>query len=130
MIEAFFASILLFSSLALIPSFQNSNSNDSLDALSGIAYNTLLSLDSNGHLGNLIDNGSWVELKNCFQSSLSPGIWFNVTVFDENMTLLNPIPISSGSAVSDKIVAVDYVCPSVNSNYAIYIVRLQLSAVS
>ncbi len=77
-----------------------------------------------------MDNGSWSELKDCFQSALSPGIWFNVTVFDENMNPLNNIPITSGSAVNDKIVAVDYVCPSTSSNYTIYIIRLQLATVS
>lgn len=128
-IEAFFASVLIFSSLALIPSFQKS-SNDSLDSLSSTAYNTLLSLDSNGHLASLVDNGSWIELKDSIQSALSPGIWFNVTVFSENMNPLNDIPISSGSAVNDKIAAVDYVCSSTSSNYAVYIIRLQLATVT
>jgi hypothetical protein len=56
-------------------------------------------------------------------------VWFNLTVFDENMTPINDIPITSGSAVNDKIVAVDYVCASTGSSYAVYIVRLQLAEV-
>jgi hypothetical protein len=126
-IEAFFASILLLSSLTLIPATQN-NSNDST-ILASTARNVLMSLDSNGYLASLVSNQSWINLKSSIQSSLSPMVWFNLTVFDENMTCVNDIPICSGSAVSDRIVAVDYVCAGIGSNYVIYIIRLQLALV-
>jgi len=127
-IEAFFASILLLSSLTLIPATQN-NSNDSTDLLASTAHNVLMSLDSNGYLTSLVSNQSWINLKSSIQSSLSPMVWFNLTVFDENMTCINDVPICSGSAVSDRIVAVDYVCAGTSSNYAVYIIRLQLALV-
>jgi hypothetical protein len=88
-----------------------------------------MSLDSNGHLASLISNESWMDLKSSIQSSLSPMVWFNLTVFDENMTRLNDVPICSGSAINDKIVAVNYACAGTSSNYAVYIVRLQLAPV-
>ena len=127
-IEAFFASILLLSSLTLIPVAEK-KANDSTAILSSTARNILMSLDSNGHLASLIINESWINLKSCVQSALSPMMWFNLTVFDENMTPINDIPITSGSAVNDKTVAVDYVCASTSSNYAVYIIRLQLAEV-
>jgi hypothetical protein len=127
-IEAFFASILLLSSLTLIPMVQQ-NSNDSTKNLSAVAYNILMSLDSDGQLASLIGNGSWVNLKNCVQSSLSPMVWFNLTVFDENMNRVNDVPVTSGSAVNDRVAAVNYVCASTDGNYAVYIVRLQLAEV-
>ena len=127
-IEAFFASILLLSSLTLIPVAEK-KASDSPAILSSTARNILMSLDSNGHLASLISNESWVNLKSCVQSSLAPMVWFNLTVFDENMTPINDIPITSGSAVNDKTVAVDYVCASTSSDYAVYIVRLQLAEV-
>jgi hypothetical protein len=127
-IEAFFASVLLLSSLTLIPAVQK-DSSDSNEILSSTARNLLISLDSDGHLASLIGNESWISLKSCIQSSLSPMVWFNLTVFDENMTRINDIPIASGSAVNDRIVAVDYVCASTSSNYAVYIIRLQLARV-
>jgi hypothetical protein len=126
-IEAFFASILLLSSLTLIPATQN-NSNDST-ILASTGRNVLMSLDSNGYLASLVSNQSWINLKSSIQSSLSPMVWFNLTVFDENMACINDIPICSGSAVSDRIVAVDYVCAGIGSNYVIYIIRLQLALV-
>lgn len=127
-IEAFFASILLLSSLTLIPATQN-NSNDSTEILASTAHNVLMSLDSNGYLTSLVSNQSWINLKSSIQSSLSPMVWFNLTVFDENMACINDVPICSGSAVSDRIVAVDYVCAGTSSNYAVYIIRLQLALV-
>ena len=127
-IEAFFASILMLSVLTLIPSVQE-HSSDSTEILSSTAHNILMSLDSDGHLASLIGNESWINLKRCIQSSLSPMMWFNLTVFDENMTPINDIPIASGNAVNDRIAAVDYVCASTSGNYAVYIIRLQLSGV-
>jgi hypothetical protein len=127
-IEAFFASVLLLSSLTLIPAVRK-DSSDSSEILSSTARNILISLDSDGHLASLIRNESWISLKSSIQSLLSPMVWFNLTVFDENMTRLNDIPVASGSAVNDRIVAVDYICASTSSNYAVYIVRLQLARV-
>lgn len=127
-IEAFFASILLLSSLTLIPAAQN-NSTNSYASLSSAAYNILVSLDSNGHLSTFIDNENWIDLKSSIQSSISPSMWFNLTVFDENMTRINDTPICSGSAVSNNIVAVNYVCASTSRDYAVYIIRLQLARV-
>ena len=127
-IEAFFASILLLSALTLIPAVQE-NSSDQTEILSSTAHNILLSLDSDGQLASLIGNESWINLKSCIQSSLSPMVWFNLTVFDEDMAQINDVPITSGSAVNDRVVAVDYVCASTSSNYAVYIIRLQLAGV-
>lgn len=128
-IEAFFASVLLLSALTLIPAAHNSSS-DCYTSLSSTANNLLLSLDSNGHLSKLINNENWIDLKKSVQSSLSPSIWFNLTVFEENMTRINDTPICSGSAISNNIVAVNYVCASTNRGYAVYIIRLQLAQVA
>jgi hypothetical protein len=115
-IEAFFASILLLSSLTLIPTLQQSTS-DSTNILSSTAHNILLSLDSNGHLASLISNESWTNFKSCIQSSLSPMMWFNLTVFDENMTCINDIPITTGNAVNDRITAQTATTQSTLSDY-------------
>ena len=113
--------------LALIPS--SSSVPDSTGNLISKAQNVLLSLDSNGHLAALIDNQNWGALRDCLESALPLTVWFNLTVFNQNMNCINSFPICNGGAVSDKIVSVDYVCASPNSTYAIYIFRLQLSEV-
>jgi hypothetical protein len=126
-IEAFLASMLLMSCLAMIPA--QPNLQDSTGNLASTAQNVLLSLDSNGHLAMLIDNRDWTGLKNSIESALPLTVWFNLTVFDENMHVLNDFPICNGRAVSNSIVSLDYVCASQNSTYTIYILRLQLSQV-
>jgi hypothetical protein len=128
-IEAFFAAVLLLSALAMIPSGTHvGGSNDEI--LHSVAQHTLITLDSDGTLSRLIENESWTALRECVQSLLSPAIWFNLTIFDENMNPINDVQISSGSPISNDIVAVNYVCASLNSSYRIYVVRLQLSNVS
>ncbi len=126
-IEAFLASVLLMSCLTLIPA--QPSLKDSTENLVSTAQNILLSLDSNGHLANLVDNRNWTALKDCVESALPLTVWFNLTVFDKDMNSINDFPICNAGAVSDKIVSVDYLCASQNSTYTIYILRLQLSLV-
>jgi hypothetical protein len=126
-IEAFLASVLLISCLAAIPgqpTFQ-----ESTQTLLSTAQNVLLSLDSNGHLGTLIDSRDWTAIQNSLETALPLTTWFNLTVFNGNMKELNSFPISNGGNVNDNIVSIDYVCASQNSAYSIYILQLQLSKV-
>ena len=126
-IEAFLASVLLMSCLALIPAQKNlANSNENLDS---VAQNVLLGLNGNGHLAKLVDDRDWADLKGSLESALPLTVWFNLTVLDQNMNVLNPFPISNAGTVSAKIVSTDYVCASQSSDYSVYILRLQLSQV-
>ena len=125
-LEAFFASILILSSLALIPS-QVTVEKSHFNTLYSVGTQVLTTLDSNGNLSKFIENENWTVLRNCVQSMLSVSVWFNLTVFNDNMMRLNDFPVSNGSPVSDEIVAVEYVCASSSGNYAVYIVRLQLA---
>lgn len=128
-IEAFFASILLFSVLTLMPAPRNAG-DTSNQTLISMGQNALMTLDSNGYLSGLIENQSWSTLTECIQSAFPPTVWFNLTVFDENNTVLNSIPISSGSLVNEEITSLDYVCVSQSPNYSIYLIQLQLAVVS
>jgi hypothetical protein len=126
-IEAFFASVLLLSCLTLVPA--QTDLEGSSGNLSSTAENVLLSLDSNGKLGLLVDSADWVTLKSCVESALPLTVWFNLTVFDKDMNSLNKFPMCNGGAVSEQIVSIQYVCASQNSTYQIYILQLQLAVV-
>ncbi len=128
-IEALFASLLILSTLALIPSHDGAEQTN-YNTLSSDGTQALIALDSNGKLSALIEDSDWNTLKNCFQSLLPVSLWFNVTVFDENMSILNDVPVSNGGSVNEEIVAANYVCAASNGNYAVYIVRLQLAEAS
>ena len=119
---------MLLSSLALIPMVQKPQAK-SFDSLSSIAMQVIVSLNSNGYLSKLIDEKNWNTIRSSVQSAVPLSMWFNLTVFDEHMTVLNEIPITSGSAVNDNIASADCVIASTNSNYAVYVVRLQLATV-
>ena len=125
-IEAFFASILILASLALVPS-KITVEKSHFNTLYSVGTQVLTALDSDGILSKLIENQNWTVLRNCVQSMLPVSVWFNLTVFNENMICLNDVSVSNGSPVSDEIVAVEYVCASSSGNYAVYIVRLQLA---
>ncbi len=124
-IEAFFASMLILSCLALIPA--QAAPKSSQVNLAWKAQNILLALDSDGQLASLVDNHEWTKLGECIESALPLTTWFNLTVYDKNQNVLNDFPISNGGSVSDRITSVNYVCVSQNSTYSIYVLQLQLA---
>ena len=125
-IEAFFASLLIFSTMALIPS-QEGVERTRYSTLQAVGTEALVALDSNGALSSIIEDGDWTALRSCAQSLLPVSLWFNLTVFDENMTALNDVVVSNGGVVSEEMVSVNYVCAASGGNYAVYMVRLQLA---
>ena len=126
MIEAFLATLLLIGCVALVPSYSSKTQpND----LTSFALEKLTALDNNGQLAVLIDSGNWAELKSCIDSVIPLTLWYNLTIFDENMNALNPFPLCSSGTVSENINSVDYVSASPSSSYNIYLLRLQLSQV-
>lgn len=125
-IEAFLASLLLTGCIAIIPIYSDYNTPLNLYSQ---ARNILIALDSNGELAILIDNENWQGLKDTLNSAVPLTLWYNLTVFDEATNILNPIPISSSGIVNDNINSIDYLSVSPNSQYTVYILRLQISTV-
>lgn len=126
-IESILATMLLMSCLAMIPA--QPNLKNSYTNLASMGQNALLSLDNNGHLAKLVDNRDWTELQASIESVLPITVWFNLTVFDQNMNIINGSPICNGGPTSSKIVSTDYVCASPSGTYAVYTLQLQLSSV-
>jgi hypothetical protein len=124
-VEGLLASLLLLSSLTLIPVVQKHHENP-VEDLTETANQLLLSLNGEGDLSRLVDEENWSAIRSSIQVCLSPMIWFNFTVFDENMICLNDILICSGNLIGENAVAVEYVMPSLSSNFHVYLVRLQV----
>ena len=127
-IEAFLASMLILGCLTLIPA-QTPQSITHDSVLLSKAQNVLLSLDSNGHLGRLIDAHNWFTLKESLDSAMPLTLWYNLTVYSENNVCLNNYPICSSGAVSNEVVSYTYICASPNRTYATYVLQLQLAVV-
>ena len=125
-IEAFLATLLLIGCIAIIPIY---SAKTQPHDFSSFAVVTLISLDNNGELAVLIDAEDWGALKSCVSAAIPLTLWYNLTVFDENMNPLNPFPLSSSGSVSDNIGSVDYLSVSPSSTFTVYLLRLQLSQV-
>ena len=128
-IEAFFASMLILSTLTMIPAFQPRSPAAPSNVLSSQALNALTILDGDGHLSALVDEGNWTALRLCVAALVSPAVWFNVSVFTQNMVPLNNVTISNGAPASDCIASAEYLCVSTSEAFVGYVVRLQLAAV-
>ena len=124
-IEAFFASVLILSCLTFIPAQPTSTTSN--NDVSSKAENILVSLDNKGRLATLIDNRDWESLGDCIESALPLMVWFNLTVYDANLNILNDYPICNSGAVSDKISSMEYVCASPNRTFTVYVLQLQLA---
>ena len=125
-LEAFFAALLIFSSLFLISAPSTTN-NDESNSLYTVGINALLQLDSDGSLSKLIKNKNWEALRDILRQTLPSGIWFNLTILDGQGNQLNDVVISNGGQVSDTIVSVEYLCAASNPAYSVYILHLQLA---
>jgi hypothetical protein len=125
-IEAFLASLLLTGCIAIIPIYSSSIESQNL---SSSARNILASLDNEGQLASLIESENWRGLRDSINSAIPLTLWYNLTVYDENMIIKNPFPICNGGSISDNINSIVYVSVSPNSQYTVYVLRLQVSKV-
>ena len=125
-IEAFLATLLLIGCVAIIPIY---SAKTQPHDFSSFSIETLTSLDNNGELAALIDAEDWEALRSCLSAAIPLTLWYNLTVFDENMNPLNPFALCSSGTVSDNIVSVDYLSVSPSSTFTVYLLRLQLSQV-
>jgi len=129
-IEAFFSALLIISALLLTSSLNYPNKEETLDELTQMGINVLLELDNNGTLAEFIDNQDWLGIKRSLEILLPNGVWFNLTVFDNNMTVLNQdFSITNGKAPSQRKASIEYLCVSRKTTFQVYTVRLQLAKV-
>jgi len=106
--EALLASLLMLSTITLVPS-QFGVEKTHFNSFYSEGSQVLVSLDSNGKLSSIIEHRNWTSLKKCIQSVLPLSLWFNISVFDENFTIINDVTISNGGSISDEIIAINYI---------------------
>ncbi len=127
-IEAFLAVFIVFSSLAISANLTVTNrSSDELDDLASIGLQALLWLDSNGNLGEYINNRNWTALRCSLNVLLPTSVSFNVTVYDVEMRQINNEIISNGNLNSQDVAFVKYICVSQNSVFKVYVVYMHLA---
>jgi hypothetical protein len=126
-LEAFFAAAVIFGALILTGpvyvAFENTNDSGILYSL---GLNVLVELDREGELGQLIAQSNWAGLSSRFSLLLPMEVSYNVTIYNENLEVVNSSPISSGSLEGKSVVSVQYLLVE-RTHLNFYVVRLQLA---
>jgi hypothetical protein len=126
-IEAFLAVMIIFSAFAASANLTPIRSNTKNSDLSSIGLQALMQLDSDGSLGEFIDKGDWTGLRDALNLALPTGTSFNMTIYDAQMQLVNPTPITNGALAGQETAFVEHVCVSRNPLFHYYIIHLRLA---
>jgi len=126
-LEAFLATAVIFSALLLTgPTYVVLEDSGDLEVLYSIGVNVLVELDRDGKLGQLIAQGNWTALSEWISTSLPLGISYNLTVYNEDMEIVNDALVSSGSVDGKSVVSVRYILAE-RTNCSFYVIKLQLA---
>ena len=129
-IEAFLAVLIIFSSFAISANLTVTQNTTNHDDLPSIGLQALMKLDSDGSLGEYIEDGDWAALRDALNLVLPTGIAFNLTVHNGQMQQVNTDVISNGGFSSQDITFVEYVCASQGIDFHCYIIYLYLAVAS
>ncbi len=125
-IEAFLAVLLVFSSFAISANLTITQNTTRHYDLTSIGLQALMKLDSDGSLGEYIDDKDWTALLDTLNLVVPAGVSFNLTVYDEQMQQINTDVISNGAFNSQETAFVEYGCASRSSVFHCYIIYLYL----
>jgi len=125
-IEAFLAVSVMFSAMIFTTPISTTPSLEKQENLRRIGSQTLANLDSNGTLGRLIENGNWAVLRQIMDLYLPQGLFYNLTIYDENMNVVNSQLISNADQLGQQAVMSQYLCATQSSDTHFYTVRLLL----
>jgi len=125
--EALLAAAVVFSALLVkVPiNVSLENGRDS-GVLHSIGLNALIELDKDGELGWLIARGNWTELSKRLAILVPLAVSYNVTVYDEDMRIVNDSLVSGGGMLAKNIVSIQYLLAERTSRQ-FYVIRLQLA---
>lgn len=129
-IEAFLAVSIMFSVLALVAPPSSTSNFERQDALKKFGNQVLIKLDENGTLGELIEDANWTALEQSVEILLPFGVFFNLTVYNEQTQIVNTCGISNtnlSSLQGRETFSVRYLCATRSSEVHFYTVRLQLA---
>lgn len=126
-IEAFLAVSVMFSVLVLNAPMSSTPNLERQGTLKKLGTQVLIKLDNNGTLGKLIESGNWTALIQAMNLFLPTGIFYNLTVYDENMQRVNAQEIGNSSQEGSEAVVIQYLCATQSSDTHVYTIKLQLA---
>jgi len=126
-LEALLASAVVFSALLVtVPIRMSLDNSRDRELLYTVGLNMLIELDRDGELGNLIAKNDWTTLSKRLSILLPLGVAYNLTVYDENMGVVNSVPVSGGGTLVNDVLSIQYPLAE-RTSCQFYVIRLQLS---
>lgn len=126
-IEAFLAISVMFSALVLTAPMSSTPDLERQGTLKKLGTQVLIKLDNNGTLGKLIEGGNWTALRQTMDLFLPAGVFYNLTVYDENMQRVNTQEVSNSNQEGSEAVVIQYLCVTQSSDTHFYTIKLQLA---
>ena len=125
-IESFLAVAVVFSAVLVSATFPSSPDFSKQKSLSTIGTQALITLDTDGTLGDLIIQRNWANMKTALDTLLPLGVSFNLTVFDKTGNAVNSEAIQNSNLLGREVVSVQYVCAARSQVVDFFAIRLQL----
>ena len=131
-IEALLASFVILFAITFVNIFATTPSSATYETgeLEKVGYNVLHDLDEQNLLPRFVFNHEWVNLTAALMVSLPPDVYFNLTVYDLEGSIVNTVPIKYGSSQvfseSAHVASVTYILPGYQASYNPRILILQL----
>ncbi len=126
-IESFLAIAVVFSAVLVSFTFPSSPDFSKQKNLASLGTEALITLDTDGTLGNLILQSDWISLKTALDVHLPVGVSYNLTVFDEAGKAVNTDVVHNSNLLGQEVVSVNYVCATRSPAVEFFAIRLLLA---
>lgn len=125
-LDVFLAAVIIVTTLLFASQMPRERDYHEETGLDTVGMQALLGLDSNGTLGRLVDGGDWDGLERALRIVLPTRVSFNLTVIDEQGSVVNTREISNGGVSGRRVESVEYLLTVESNTCPIYRLRLQL----
>jgi len=125
-LDVFLAAVIIVTTLLFASQMPRERDYLEETGIDSLGMQALLMLDSNGTLGRLVDSGDWDGVELVLRAVLPTRVSFNLTVIDEQGSVVNTREISNGGVTGRRIESVEYLLAVESSTCPIYRLRLQL----
>jgi hypothetical protein len=125
-LDVFLAAVIIVTTLLFVSQMPRERDYLKETGLDTVGMQALLGLDSNGTLGRLVDGGDWDGLERALRIVLPTRVSFNLTVIDEQGSVVNTREISNGGVSGRRVESVEYLLTVESNTCPLYRLRLQL----
>lgn len=126
-VEAFLSILLMFSAFSIANQISPPSGLSNCNLQEALGFQTLLTIDNSGQLGELIDKRNWTALTQILNLIVPMGTSYNLTVYDTSQGSVNDVPISNGIISDGNIVSIRYPCVSIGSQCNHYLLLFQIA---